>query len=151
MPATRSSPAPCRDAYAAPWHSEGVSTHASLDTPVTPDVDELVGEWWTVPDVAEALGIDVVQVRQLLKDGTLVCVRRGERAVISIPAAFVVDGAVVKKVPGLLTLLRDAGYDENQSLRWIFTPDDSLPGTPMQALLENRHTEVRRRAQSLAF
>jgi hypothetical protein len=128
-----------------------VSTRASLDTPVTPDVDELVGEWLTVPDVAEALGSDVVQVRQLLKDGTLVCVRRGDRAVISVPAAFIVDGVVVKKVPGLLTLLRDAGYDENQSLRWIFTPDDSLPGTPMQALLENRHTEVRRRAQALAF
>ncbi|MFL6182385.1 MAG: Rv2175c family DNA-binding protein, partial [Actinomycetes bacterium] len=32
-----------------------------------------------------------------------------------------------------------------------FSPDDSLPGTPMQALVENRHTEVRRRAQALAF
>jgi hypothetical protein len=128
-----------------------VSTQASIDTPVTSDVDDLVGEWLTVPDVAEALDIDVVKTRQLLKDGTIVCVRRGERRVISVPAAFIQEGVVVKKVPGLLTLLRDAGYDENESLRWIFTPDDSLPGTPMQALLENRHTEVRRRAQSLAF
>ncbi len=128
-----------------------MSIRASLDTPVTPDVDELVGEWLTVPDIAEALDTDVVRVRQLLKDGSLVCVRRGDRSVISVPAAFLLDGAVVTKVPGLLTLLRDAGYDENESLRWIFTPDDSLPGTPMQALLENRHTEVRRRAQSLAF
>lgn len=128
-----------------------MSTHASLDTPVTPDVDELVGDWLAVPDLAEQLGIDVVNVRQYLKDGYLVGVRRGERGVISVPAAFIADGAVVTKVPGLLTLLRDAGYDENQSLRWIFTPDDTLPGTPMQALLENRHTEVRRRAQSLAF
>jgi hypothetical protein len=128
-----------------------VSTRASLDTPVTDDVDALVGDWITVPDLAEALGIDVVQARQLLKDGRLIGVRRGERSVISIPAAFVSDGEIVTKIPGLLTLLRDAGYDENQSLRWIFTPDDSLPGTPMQALVENRHTEVRRRAQSLAF
>lgn len=128
-----------------------MSTHASIDTPVTPDVDALVGEWVTVPDLAEALGIDVVNVRQYLKDGYLVGVRRGERSVIGVPAAFVQDGVVVKKIPGLLTLLRDAGYDENESLRWIFTPDDSLPGTPMQALLDNRHTEVRRRAQSLAF
>lgn len=128
-----------------------MSTRASLDTPVTDDVDALVGDWITVPDLADALGIDVVQARQLLKDGRLIGVRRGERSVISIPAAFVSDGEFVTKIPGLLTLLRDAGYDENQSLRWIFTPDDSLPGTPMQALVENRHTEVRRRAQSLAF
>ncbi len=128
-----------------------MSTRASIDTPVTSDVDELVGEWLTVPDLAEALGIDVVNVRQYLKDGHLISVRRGDRAVISVPAAFVQDGIVVKKIPGLLTLLRDAGYDENESMRWIFTSDDSLPGTPMQALLDNRHTEVRRRAQSLAF
>jgi Rv2175c C-terminal domain of unknown function len=128
-----------------------VTTTASLDTPVTDDVDALVGSWLTVPDLAEALGTDVVHVRQMLKDRGLVCVRRGERGVISVPADFVQDGVVVKKLPGLLTLLADAGYDENESIRWIFTPDDSLPGTPMQALTENRHTEVRRRAQSLAF
>jgi hypothetical protein len=128
-----------------------VSTHASLDTAVTDDVDRLVADWLTVPELAESLNTDVVQARQMLKDGLLVAVRRGERAVISVPAAFVEQGAVVKKLPGLLTLLRDAGYDENESLRWVFTPDDTLPGTPMQALVENRHTEVRRRAQSLAF
>jgi len=123
----------------------------SLDTPVSDDVDELVGDWLTVPEVGALLGLDVVRTRQLLKDGVMVSVRRGERGVISVPAAFIVDGALVGKLPGLLTLLRDAGFDENESLRWIFTPDDSLPGSPMQALVENRHTEVRRRAQSLAF
>ena len=128
-----------------------MSIQASIDTPVTADVDELVGDWLTVPDVADALDLDVVKTRQLLKDGAIVCVRRGERGVISVPAAFIDDGAVLKKIPGLLTLLRDAGFDENESLRWIFTPDDTLPGTPIQAILENRHTEVRRRAQSLAF
>jgi hypothetical protein len=128
-----------------------VSTRASLDTPVTPDVDALVDEWLTLPDLAEALDSDVVRVREDLKNGRIVGVRRGERSVISVPAAFVQDGEVVTKLPGLLTLLRDAGFDENEALRWIFTPDETLPGTPMQALVENRHTEVRRRAQSLAF
>jgi hypothetical protein len=133
------------------WQGERVSTRASLDTPVTPDVDALVGEWLTVPDLAEVLDTDIVHVREDLKNGRIIGVRRGDRSVISVPAAFVQDGAIVAKVPGLLTLLRDAGFDENEALRWIFTPDDSLPGTPMQALVENRHTEVRRRAQSLAF
>lgn len=125
--------------------------HASLDTPATDDVEELVNEWMTVPELADRLGVDIVHARQLLKDRQLVAVRRGERRVISVPAAFVAEGLIVKKLPGLLTLLADAGYDENQVIRWIFTHDETLPGTPIAALGENRGTEVRRRAQSLAF
>ena len=128
-----------------------MSGPASLDTPVTPDVDVLVPGWLTVPDLAELLGSDVVRVRQLLKDRQLVAVRRGERHVISVPAPFVVDGAVLKGLPGLLTVLADAGYDENQMLRWLFTPDETLPGTPVAALSTHSAREVRRRAQSLAF
>jgi hypothetical protein len=128
-----------------------VSTHASLDTPVTADVEELVDEWLTVPELSELLGSDVVRTRQLLRERQLVAVRRGERHVVSVPAAFVVDGTVQKRLPGLLTLLADAGYDENETIRWLFTPDDSLPGTPMAALSTHSAREVRRRAQSLAF
>jgi hypothetical protein len=126
-------------------------THPNLDTPVTDDVDALVADWLTLPEAAARLEADVVHVRQLLRDRQLIAVRRGERRIVSVPAAFIVEGEVVKKLPGLLTVLSDAGYDENAAMRWIFTPDDSLPGSPMQALTENRHTEVRRRAQSLAF
>jgi len=118
---------------------------------VTDDVDALVGEWLTVPEVAERLDVDIVRARQLLKDRQLLGVRRGERRVISVPADFVQGGEIVKKLPGLLTLLADAGYNENQAIRWIFTSNEDLPGTPMQALTENRGTEVRRRAQALAF
>jgi hypothetical protein len=128
-----------------------VTGAASLDTTATDDVDALVGQWLTVPELAEQLGLDVVQARQVLKDRQLVAVRRGERRVISVPAAFIVDGVIVKKLPGLLTLLADAGYDENQAIRWLFTDDETLPGAPIQALVENRGTEVRRRAQALAF
>ena len=45
----------------------------------------------------------------------------------------------------------DAGYDDEAALRWIFTDDPSLPGTPAQALTDNRMKEVHRRAQALAF
>jgi hypothetical protein len=133
------------------WQAGSVTGAASLDTTATDDVDTLVGQWLTVPELAEQLGLDVVQARQVLKDRQLVAVRRGERRVISVPAAFVVDGVIVKKLPGLLTLLADAGYDENEAIRWLFTDDDTLPGPPIQALVENRGTEVRRRAQALAF
>lgn len=128
-----------------------MSGPGSLDTPVTPDVEALVQDWLTVPELAETMGSDVVRIRQLLRDRQLVAVRRGERTVVSVPAAFLADGAVVKGLPGLFTLLADAGYDENQMLRWLFTPDDSLPGTPVAALSTHAAREVRRRAQSLAF
>lgn len=124
---------------------------SSLDTRAADDVDQLVPRWLTVPELAEVLNLDVVKTRQALKDGKLVAVRRGPRSVISVPADFVNDGVIVKKLTGLLTLLADAGFDANESIRWLFTVDDTLPGTPMQALLDNRGTEVRRRAQSLAF
>jgi hypothetical protein len=40
-----------------------------------------------------------------------------------------------------------------QILRWLFTPDDSLPvkGSPMDALLAGFKTEVRRRAMEAAY
>lgn len=103
-----------------------------------------------VPDVAEALGVDVLRVRQLLRDGALLGVR-GDDGVLRIPADFVVDGHVLKGLPGVLTLLRDNGYDDVEALRWLYAEDDSLPGTPVQALQENRGTEVKRRAQALGW
>jgi hypothetical protein len=115
------------------------------------DLDALVSEWLTLPDVAESLGLDVGKVRRLLQDRYLVAVRRGERNVLSVPAPLLVDGAPMAELRGTLTVLADAGYDDEAALRWLFTPDDSLPGRPVDALREGRKTEVRRRAQALAF
>jgi hypothetical protein len=112
------------------------------------DPADPVGDWLTVPDVATALGLDVMQVRQLVRDRALLAQRRA--GVLVVPAAFVQDGRVLKGLPGLLTLLADGGFSDDEALRWLFTADDSLPGSPVQALRENRGTEVRRRAQALA-
>jgi len=118
---------------------------------VDDDLDTLVSDWLPLPDVAERLGLDVGKVRRLLQDRHLVGVRRGERNVLSVPAAFVVDGAPLPELRGTLTVLADSGYDDQASLRWLFTPDETLPGTPVDALRAGRKTEVRRRAQALAF
>lgn len=113
------------------------------------DTIELVGEWLPLPDVAELLGIDALRARQLVRDRQVLAVR--SEGVLRVPAAFVQDGRIVKGLPGVLTLLTDAGYSDEEALRWLFTPDDSLPGSPVQALVENRGTEVKRRAQALGF
>ncbi|MGH3743567.1 MAG: Rv2175c family DNA-binding protein [Mycobacteriales bacterium] len=106
--------------------------------------------WTTLPDLAEMLGIDVLRLRHLLADGTLAGVR-GDDGVLRVPGEFVADGQVLKGLAGVLTVLRDGGYDDASALDWLFADDPSLPGSPVQALRENRGTEVKRRAQALAW
>jgi hypothetical protein len=115
----------------------------------TEAVDRLVDGWLTLPDVGEQLGLDASRVRQLVRDRELLAVRRD--GILYVPADLVQDGRVVKGLPGLLTLLADARYTPEESLVWLFTVDDSLPGRPVDALRENRGTEVKRRAQALGF
>ncbi len=115
------------------------------------DLDTLVSEWLPLPDVAERLGLDVGKVRRLLQDRYLVGVRHGERNVLSVPADLILDGGPLPELRGTLTVLADCGYDDEAALRWLFTPDESLPGRPVDALRAGRKTEVRRRAQALAF
>jgi hypothetical protein len=119
----------------------------------TPDssLDSLIPEWLTLPDVAERMNLPITKARQLVKDRQLVAVRRGERNVLSVPAAFLLGDQVLKGLPGTLTLLADNKYTDEEALRWMFTADETLPGTPVQALRDNRGTEVRRRAQALGF
>ncbi|MFZ5869971.1 MAG: Rv2175c family DNA-binding protein [Actinomycetota bacterium] len=114
------------------------------------DVDDLVSGWLALPDVAERLGTDVSRVRRMVDDRLLLAVRRGQRNVLSVPVELV-EPAPMPELPGTLTVLSDAGYSPAEMVRWLFTPDPSLPGTPVQALRAGRKTEVRRRAQALAF
>ncbi len=114
-------------------------------------VEALVPGWLTVPETAQRLGVDVTRVRQLLKESKLLAVRRGDNNALHVPADFVRDGAVLKGLSGVATLLKDARYADDEAIRWLYTPDDSLPGTPVEALAQNRGTEVKRRAQALGF
>ena len=115
------------------------------------DADDLVPSWLTLPDVAERLGMDITRVRQLVRDRQVLAVRRGENNVLMVPEVFFQDGHVLKGLPGTLTLLQDGRFTDDEALRWLFTPDDTLPGSPVEALVANRGTEVRRRAQALAL
>ncbi len=117
---------------------------------IDPPTDAIVGDWLSVPEVAGRLGLPASRVKQMLRDRKLVAVQRpsGEFA---IPAGFLDGNQVIQGLGGTLTLLFDCGFTETEALSWLFTADDSLPGTPVQALTEHRRTEVNRRAQALAF
>ena len=103
----------------------------------------------TPAEVAAVLGVPSNKVRQLLREHKLMAVPGSGNG--KIPVDFLQDGAVLRHLPGLLTVLRDAGFSDDEAFDWLFREDDSLPGTPVQALRDDRHTEVTRRAQALAF
>jgi hypothetical protein len=122
----------------------GVSAIPAAPDVLAPDVEVI-----PLPEVAERLGQPVTRVHQLVRDGHLLAMRR--EGVLGVPAAFLTETAVVKGLGGTITLLRDNGYNEDEILRWLFTADDSLPGTPIDALRGDRGREVRRRAQAMGF
>jgi hypothetical protein len=103
----------------------------------------------TPAEVAQLLGTSPNRVRQLLRDRKLMAVPGSGNA--KIPADFLKDGAILKHLPGLLTVLKDGGFSDEEAFEWLFRADDSLPGTPVEALRGDRHTEVTRRAQALAL
>ncbi len=94
---------------------------------IDPATDALVGEWLSLPQVAEQLGIPSGRVKQLLRDRKLLAVKRPD-GTQAVPAAFLEGNQVLKGLCGTFTLLFDCGFDEPEVLRWLFTADDSLPG-----------------------
>jgi hypothetical protein len=114
-----------------------------LDLPASPS------SWVNLPEVAERLEVPITKVHQLIREGALLAVRR--EGVRYVPEELVAGRNVLKHLPGVLTLLRDAGYNDEEAMRWLYTPDSSLPGTPASALSGDRATEVKRRAQALGF
>jgi len=108
-----------------------------------------VSGWISVPEAAELLNVPLGRVHRLIEENEIFAVRVD--GIKKIPAELIVDGEPLASVKGTLGVLMDSGYSLDEAIEWLYTPDESLPGTPMQALIEGRKTEIRRRAQSLAF
>ncbi|MEQ3552236.1 Rv2175c family DNA-binding protein [Pseudonocardia nematodicida] len=102
-----------------------------------------------VSEAAARLSVPTSRVHQLVRDGQLLSLRHDGEVVV--PAAFLVDGDVVRGLSGTIMVMRDGGYDDRDILRWLFTDDESLPGSPIGALRAGRQKEVKRRAQAMAF
>jgi Rv2175c C-terminal domain of unknown function len=105
--------------------------------------------WVNLPDLAEDLGVTVSKVHQMIRDGALLAVKR--EGIRVVPAELVANSTVLKHLPGVLTLLRDAGYNDEEALRWLYAPDETLDGNAAVGLGGPRAREVKRRAQALGF
>ena len=127
--------------------------HAGLVTDHEPDLETLVGQWLTVPDLSERLGIPLSAVRKLIDDREVLSARIGERNVIAVPEKFLDDEGIMPALKGTFTVLGDGGMKDDEIVRWLFTPDATLPvdGAPIDALRAGFKTEVRRRAMELAL
>jgi hypothetical protein len=100
-----------------------------------------------VPDIAEALGVIVTKVHQLWRERTIIGVRRD--GLLLIPAEFVADGDVVRGLTGTITVLTDAGFDDEEILDWLFAAEAGT--TAMAELTAGRVKGVHRRAQVSGF
>lgn len=110
-------------------------------------------ELLSVPDVAEALDIDVLAVHRLLKEGELVELR-DEGGIRRIPADLIQDGVIVKALRSVISILRDGRFSDLEIIDWLYEPDESIPtvpNTPIGALRANHGTEIKRRAQVAAL
>ena len=114
------------------------------------DLAALVDDWLTWREAAAALGVTEAKVRTMVRDHELAEAVSVPGQGPRVPALFIQDGLPVKGLGGLLTVLHDGRYDDREIIAWLFL-DLDLPGRPIDALRENRGTEVKRRAQAMAL
>ncbi len=116
------------------------------------DLAALVDEWIDWAEAAKRLEVSVSKVRTMIRTHELAAAVPVAGEGQKIPAAFIDEELrlPVKGLPGLLTMLHDGRFDDRECIAWLFL-DLGLPGRPIDALRENRGSEVKRRAQAMAL
>ncbi|WP_342320160.1 Rv2175c family DNA-binding protein [Corynebacterium mayonis] len=118
----------------------------------TPDLEALLADdtLLTLPEVADYLGVPVTRVHDLVGAHKLLMFRRGHDK--RIPRLLLdANFELSKFIAGAITVLHDGGFDDDEILAYLYTPDESLPGRPIDALHGHGAREVIRRAQAMAF
>jgi excisionase family DNA binding protein len=126
------------------------SRHPEQQPLAEADLSALVGEWIDAAEAARLLGVSEAKVRTMVRDHELAAAPPAPGAGRRIPADLIQDGLPVKGLAGLLTVLHDGGYDDHACIAWLHL-DGDFPGRAIDALRENRGSEVKRRAQAMAL
>lgn len=129
-----------------PVNVTAVSTIPYSDDVLDPSVSLL-----QLIDVSKILDVPKSRVEQMLRERQLLAVKRNR--VPGVPEVFLNASGrqIVKGLPGLLAVLHDGGFEDEEILKWLFESDDSLPGRPIDAMHGDLMREVIRRAQAMAF
>lgn len=130
-------------------------------------LDSLVGDWLTLPDLAEILGVEVGATRRMVEERRIVGIRRGSPKTFQVPARFVVPEhladpgnartpslaggvAVLTSLQGTLNVLADGGFSDEEAIGWLFSVSDELGQVPIEELRAGHKARVRQAAQALA-
>ncbi|WP_308491199.1 Rv2175c family DNA-binding protein [Microbacterium terrisoli] len=105
-------------------------------------------DWLTLPEIAELLDESIGRVHRMLDDRQFAASRRDGAA--KVPAAFFIEDRPLPSLRGTLFALHDAGLDDDESIDWLFSPEETIGQRPIDALLQGRKSEVRRVARTLA-
>ncbi|QCW51195.2 transcriptional regulator [Nocardioides dongxiaopingii] len=114
------------------------------------DLAALVDDWIDWAEAARRLDVTPAKVRTMVREHQLAAAVPVAGGGVKLPADLIQDGLPVKGLSGLLTVMHDNRYDDRECIAWLFL-DQDFPGRAIDALRENRGTEVKRRAQALAF
>lgn len=110
------------------------------------------GEWLSVPEIMERTGATLAEVKRWLQERELVGLRRGPNRAVMVPADFLDDDGPLTSLRGTVTVLADGGFSDEEIIVWLHEPDDTLEGgSAIASLRAGAKTEVRRRAQEVAF
>jgi hypothetical protein len=112
---------------------------------------DLSAEWLSLGEFAERIGERPSRVKDMIRERRLITVPVGDPPMQRIPVEFVQDGELIKGLSGALTVLADAGFSPVESVTWLLTETDALPGRPVDFMAAGRHTAVKRVAMALAF
>ncbi len=104
-------------------------------------------QWLTVPELVEMMGMPVSRVRRLIDDNHLAAARID--GVLKVPSSFIEEGEPMPELHGTIVLLKDCGFEGEELVEWLTTPEESLGVSPIDALHAGRKAEVRRIAQAL--
>lgn len=105
-------------------------------------------------DAAELLGLPPHRIKQLLREHQLFAVSTPEgKPAIPAETLVNVDGHWIplENLQGTLTVLADCGFSAEEVAAWMYTYEEELEETPMEALLRGRHHRVNNIARMLAL
>ena len=107
-------------------------------------------EWLDWTQAAPGSGSPPAKVRTMIRDHELAAAVPVPGGGPQVPADFIAGRAAGQGAARAAHRAPRRRYDDRESIAWLF-PDPDLPGRPIDALRENRGSEVKRRAQAMAL
>jgi excisionase family DNA binding protein len=110
-------------------------------------IADQVGNWLTLDQAAEQLGVSTSKVRRLIEEHILFSVKVEKQSMI--PPEIIVGSEPLSSIRGTMLQLLDLGLTESEAIEWLYEENDTLGELPISALVKGHKAPVRRAAQAL--